>query len=139
MLPTGNLRIWQPFTMTQQSWTDPTAPKKKGLPTTSPAHRLTDPWVPISSFSPLTTIETIDIVMHLLTKMLHQFTGPISPACDQYIQYLVAGANPSVLNRHRRGYKLGCVSFSHHSPHPSQPMVIRFFLIASSDLQLKSS
>jgi hypothetical protein len=30
-----------------------------------------------------------------------RFTGPISPACDQYVQYLLMGANPSVLNRHR--------------------------------------
>jgi hypothetical protein len=30
-------------------------------------------------------------------------TGPISPACDRYIQYLLTGINLSVLNRHRRG------------------------------------
>jgi hypothetical protein len=29
--------------------------------------------------------------------------GPISPTCDQYIQYLLVGANPSVLNWHRWG------------------------------------
>jgi hypothetical protein len=44
---------------------------------------------------------------------LHQFTGPISPACDQYIQYLLTGANPSVLNRHRRGYNLGGADLPH--------------------------
>jgi hypothetical protein len=32
-----------------------------------------------------------------------RFTGPISLACDQYVQYLLMGTNPSVLNRHRRG------------------------------------
>jgi hypothetical protein len=32
-----------------------------------------------------------------------QFTGPISPACDQYVQYLCIGTNPSVLNQHRQG------------------------------------
>jgi hypothetical protein len=32
-----------------------------------------------------------------------RFTGPISLACDQYVQYLLTGTNPSVLNRHRRG------------------------------------
>jgi hypothetical protein len=32
---------------------------------------------------------------------LHQLTGPISPACDRYIQYLLARANPLVLNQHR--------------------------------------
>jgi hypothetical protein len=29
---------------------------------------------------------------------LHQLNGPITPACDQYVQYLLAGANPSFLN-----------------------------------------
>jgi hypothetical protein len=32
-----------------------------------------------------------------------RLTGPISPVCDQYVQYLLAGANPSVINWHRRG------------------------------------
>jgi hypothetical protein len=39
----------------------------------------------------------------LMVTQLHQFTGPISRACDRYVQYLLTGANPSVLNRHRRG------------------------------------
>jgi hypothetical protein len=34
---------------------------------------------------------------------LHQLTGPISPTCDRYVQYLLAGANRTVLNQHRRG------------------------------------
>jgi hypothetical protein len=29
--------------------------------------------------------------------------GTISPACDRYVQYLLPGTNPSVLNRHRWG------------------------------------
>jgi hypothetical protein len=33
-----------------------------------------------------------------VVTQLHQFTGPITPACDWYIQYLIAEANPSVLN-----------------------------------------
>jgi hypothetical protein len=33
---------------------------------------------------------------------LQWFTGPITPACNRYVQYLLAGANPSVLNQHRR-------------------------------------
>jgi hypothetical protein len=39
---------------------------------------------------------------HVVTQQ-HQLTGPITPTCDQYIQYLLAWANPSVLNQHRRG------------------------------------
>jgi hypothetical protein len=44
-------------------------------------------------------------------------TGPISPACDRYVQYLLAGANPSVLNRYRQGLQPWCCRLStHHSP-----------------------
>jgi hypothetical protein len=32
-----------------------------------------------------------------------RLTGPISPVCDRYIQYLLIGTNPSVLNWQRRG------------------------------------
>jgi hypothetical protein len=32
-----------------------------------------------------------------------RFTGVISPACDRYVQYLLVGANRTVLNRHRQG------------------------------------
>jgi hypothetical protein len=32
-----------------------------------------------------------------------RLTGPISPACDRYVQYLLMDTNPSVLNRHRSG------------------------------------
>jgi hypothetical protein len=36
-------------------------------------------------------------------QLTTRLTGPISPACDRYVQYLLAGANRTVLNRHRRG------------------------------------
>jgi hypothetical protein len=32
-----------------------------------------------------------------------KFTGPISLACDQYVQYLLVGTNPLILHRHRWG------------------------------------
>jgi hypothetical protein len=38
-----------------------------------------------------------------VVTQLHQLTGPISPACDQYVRYLLMGTNPLVLNRHRHG------------------------------------
>jgi hypothetical protein len=38
-----------------------------------------------------------------MVTQLHQLTEPISPACDRYVQYLLARANRMVLNRHRRG------------------------------------
>jgi hypothetical protein len=56
-----------------------------------------------SSFSPNTAIKVVMKVKHLLTNKLHQFTRPITPVCDRYLQYLLGGVNPSVLNWHRRG------------------------------------
>jgi hypothetical protein len=46
--------------LTQWSWIDPTAPEKKGLSTTSSAHRLIDPWAP-PNFSPLAAIEVVGL------------------------------------------------------------------------------
>jgi hypothetical protein len=72
------------------------------------------PTGPSPSFSPSTAIEAVMKAKHLLTNRLHRFTGPISPARDRYIQYLHVGANPSVLNWHRRG--LRCRLSTYHSP-----------------------
>jgi hypothetical protein len=38
-----------------------------------------------------------------VVTQLYQLTGPISPACDRYVQYLLMGINPSIFNRHSRG------------------------------------
>jgi hypothetical protein len=70
-------------------------------------------WGKVNSFGQLTT----------------RLTGPISLVCDRYVQYLLAGANRMVLNRHRqgptewsligtgRGYNLGGAGLPHtHSP-----------------------
>jgi hypothetical protein len=38
-----------------------------------------------------------------VNTQLHQLIGPISPVFDRYVQYLLMGTNPSVLNRHRWG------------------------------------
>jgi hypothetical protein len=44
-----------------------------------------------------------------------RLTGPISPACDWYVQYLLAEDNPSVLNRHRHGLQpWRCRLFTSH-------------------------
>jgi hypothetical protein len=46
-----------------------------------------------------------------------RLTGPISPICDRYVQYLLVGANPSVLNRHRWGlHPWRCWLAIYHSP-----------------------
>jgi hypothetical protein len=40
---------------------------------------------------------------NICQQQVTRFTGPISPACDRYVQYLLMGTNPSVLNWHRWG------------------------------------
>jgi hypothetical protein len=38
-----------------------------------------------------------------MVTQLHQLTGPITPACNRYVQYLLTGGNRTVLNQHRWG------------------------------------
>jgi hypothetical protein len=38
-----------------------------------------------------------------MVTQLHQLIGPVSPACDRYVQYLLAGANRTILNQQRWG------------------------------------
>jgi hypothetical protein len=57
---------------------------RKGAINTIPS-QLSDPWV-LPSFPPLIAIEVVEKVKHLLMNRLPRFTGPIYPACDQYIQ-----------------------------------------------------
>jgi hypothetical protein len=66
--------------------------------------RLTQPSSWVASF--LLTCDSPGVEersFSLMVTQLPQLTGPISPACDRYVQYLLTGANPSVLNRHMRG------------------------------------
>jgi hypothetical protein len=77
-------------------------PWEEGLPTQSTAHRLTDPWVPtqlLSHNSQWNSGKKSNFYWQPTTRL----TWPISPTCDRYVQYLLMGANPSVLNRLRRG------------------------------------
>jgi hypothetical protein len=95
----------------------PYCPWEKGLLTQSSSRRLTDPRVHHPVSLPDTTIEVVMKANHLLMNRLHQFTGPITSACDQYVQYLLAGSNPSVLNRHRHGLlPWRCQLATSHSP-----------------------
>jgi hypothetical protein len=57
----------------------------------------------VPCFSPKTTIEEVGAKPIFCWRPATRLIGPISLACDRYIQYLLIGAIPSVLNRHRRG------------------------------------
>jgi hypothetical protein len=77
-----------------------TAPEKKGF-RHNPQHAGWPIRRSIPSFSPESTNEVVEKATHLSTEAT-RLTGPISPACDRYVQYLLMGANRTVLNRHRR-------------------------------------
>jgi hypothetical protein len=76
--------------------------REEGLPTQSIARR----WPirgSVPSFSHEPTNEAVEAKPSIYQRPTTRLTGPISPVCDWYVQYLLAGANRTVLNRHRRG------------------------------------
>jgi hypothetical protein len=76
--------------------------REEGLPTQSTAHR----WSirgSIPSFSPEPANEAVGAKPSIYQRPATRLFGPISPVCDRYIQYLLAGANRTVLNWHMRG------------------------------------
>jgi hypothetical protein len=112
-LPAGSPHTWQPFTSTQQSWIDSLLSWKSAPDSTSQPG-----WVVHGtrlSFSPNTAIETVQLSHTSVDEQATRFTGPISPACDRYVQYLLTGTNPSVLNWHRQGLPHGNPQNSHNT------------------------
>jgi hypothetical protein len=107
-------RTWQYFTLTQQSSTDSLLPRKSAPDSTSQLG-----WVAHETrlnFSPNTTIDAVHLSQTSVDEQATRLTRRISPARNQYVQYLLAGANPLVLNRHRRGLPLWrCWLATYHS------------------------
>jgi hypothetical protein len=85
----------------QQIWTDPLHPRRKGS-RHNPPHDGHPIHGSVPSFSPTTVKEQWGKV-NSCWQPTTRLTGPISPACDRYVQYLLAGANRTVLNQHRWG------------------------------------
>jgi hypothetical protein len=75
---------------------------EKVLPTQSPSHRSTDPRVR-TQFLSQNNQWSSKLKSSFCRWRATTLTGPISPACDRYVQYLLTDTNPSVLNRHRWG------------------------------------
>jgi hypothetical protein len=98
-----------------QSWTESLLLRKRAPDTihNSPINRSVGPY-PVSPPSQLMKQwRKPNICRQQATRL----TGPISPTCDRYVQYLLTEANPSVLNRHRRGLQpWRCQLSTHHSP-----------------------
>jgi hypothetical protein len=94
-------------------------------------------WSP-PSFSPLTASEVVVLSQAYIDNWLLDLLGPYT-SMRLVHSILAYGYQPPVLNRHRRGYNLGGVSFPHHTPHPSQPMVVCFPLLTPPGLRLTIS
>jgi hypothetical protein len=99
--------------------------REKGLPTQSTARRLTDPWVRTQFLSEANQWST-RLKLSFCWWQATSLTGPISPTCDRYGQYLLTEANPSVLNRHKRGLQPCKCRLANTTPQPSQPTVLHF-------------
>jgi hypothetical protein len=70
--------------------------------------RLSGPWDPshfLSQHNHWSSAHHWSIVLKPSTywRQTTRLTRLISPACDWYVQYVLMGINPSVLNRHRQG------------------------------------
>jgi hypothetical protein len=74
---------------------------EKLLLTQSTTHRLTDPWVH-TQFLFQADPSNSRLKPSFCRQSATRLAGPISPTCDWYVQYLLTGANPLILNRHRR-------------------------------------
>jgi hypothetical protein len=100
-LPTGSSCTWQPSTSRRQSWTESLLSRKRAPVTihSTPAVRSVGPYPVSLPSQPMKQWRKPNIHQQQATR----FTGPILPACDRYVQYLLTGANRMVLNRHRRG------------------------------------
>jgi hypothetical protein len=99
-LPADGPRTWQPSTSHRQSWTESLLPRKRApdtIPSTS-ADRSAGPYPVSLPSQPMKQWRKPNTHQHQATR----FTRHISPACDRYVQYLLMGANRTVLNRHRQ-------------------------------------
>jgi hypothetical protein len=114
-LSAGSPRTWQPFARHQQSWTESLLLRKRAPDT---IHNTTTDWSvgphPVSRLSqPMKQWRKPHIYQQWATRLIR----PISPAYDRYVQYVLARANRTVLNRHRQGLQpWRCRLSTYHSP-----------------------
>jgi hypothetical protein len=85
----------------QQIWTDPLDPRRRAPDTIHSTTTVRSSGLYPASLSqqPKSSGEKSSSCWQPTTRLI----GPISPACDRYVQYLLAEANRTVLNRHMRG------------------------------------
>jgi hypothetical protein len=100
----------------QQSWAGLLLPRKRASDT---IHSTPADWSMGSYLVslPKTAIEAVEAKPIFCSQPGTRLTGPISLACDWYVQYLLVGSNPSVLNWHRQVLQpWRCRHSTSHSP-----------------------
>jgi hypothetical protein len=74
--------------------------REEGLPTQSTTRRwLIRESIPI--FSPEPANKAVGAKPNIYQRPATRLTGPVTPVCNRYVQYLLVGANRMVLNRYR--------------------------------------
>jgi hypothetical protein len=99
-LPASTPRTWQPSTSRRQSWTESLLLRKRAPDTipSTPTDRSAGPYPVSLPSQPMKQWRKPNTHQQQATR----FTRPISPVYDRYVQYLLMGANRTVINRHRR-------------------------------------
>jgi hypothetical protein len=132
MLFADSPHMWQPFTLTQQSWTDSTVPEKKG----SQHNHQHVSWSIRRSATPFLFKHnhwSSNESHASIDDMLHRFTEPISLACDQYIQYLLTGSTHRSLTDINESYNFRGASLPQHTPRHSQQLATAYSPTFSTD------
>jgi hypothetical protein len=135
MLPAGSPYTWQAFASHQQGYIESLLLRTRDSrlhPSTSADRSMGPHSISLPPHNHWSSGES----QTSIGNKLHRFTGPISLACDQYVQYFLEGINLSVLNRPRWGLQPWRCRLSTSLSHPSQPTVLRFPLKVMSGLQL---
>jgi hypothetical protein len=125
MFPTGSPHTWQPFTLTQRSWTDSLLPRKSSPNSTSQPG-----WVARGthlSFSPKHNHWSNALKPNICWWTC--YIGLLGP----YHQHLISTFNTCSRGPTHRfltdtggGYSLTGASLPQHTPRPSQPTVLHF-------------
>jgi hypothetical protein len=118
----------------QQCWMNTTALEKKWSWLHLSA-QLSDPW-DTSQFLYQHNHWSSRLKPSICSRQATRLTGSISSTCDRYVQYLLTGANPLVLNWHRRELQPWRCHLPHHTSRPSQPTVSTFHVRAPPGLRL---
>jgi hypothetical protein len=100
--------------------------REKGLPTQFTARRLIDPWVYSQFLSQHSHWSSGDKANLLLQTSYISLVGTYHEHVNSTFNTCSWGPTHRSLTDTGGGYNLGGVSFPHHTPRPSQPMVLRF-------------